>query len=180
MKKCLFSPVVAMFNGEGEMSPLKVLEHTTNLSVHSFVNFILIWQKKVSISYLHRKLRNVNKTWKWGKYIVYCPVPPLETKHTLSKIMEKQTSKMPVPVQFFLISLSLCEKCPNTKFFLGRIFPFSDVFHSTDQKKLRIWTLFTQVILFRTFCSTLLSVQTKFRLQLVQLYFKLQYFYILI
>lgn len=34
MKEYLFSPVVAMFNGEGEMSPLKVLEHTTNLSVH--------------------------------------------------------------------------------------------------------------------------------------------------
>ena len=33
---------------------------------------------------------------------------------------------------------SLCEKCPNTEFFLVRIFPYS------AQKKLRIWTLFTQ------------------------------------
>ena len=34
--------------------------------------------------------------------------------------------------------LSLREKCPNTEFFLVRIFQWS------DQKKLRIWTLFTQ------------------------------------
>ena len=33
---------------------------------------------------------------------------------------------------------SLREKCPNTEFFLGRIFLYS------DQKKLRIWTIFTQ------------------------------------
>ena len=31
-----------------------------------------------------------------------------------------------------------CEKCPNTEFFLVRIFLYS------DRKKLRIWTLFTQ------------------------------------
>ena len=57
MKKYLFSPVVAMFDGEGEMSPLKVLEHTTNLSVHSFVNFILIWQKKVFLIYIEIHLK---------------------------------------------------------------------------------------------------------------------------
>ena len=33
---------------------------------------------------------------------------------------------------------ALHERCPNTEFFLVRIFPPS------DQKKLRIWTLFTQ------------------------------------
>ena len=32
---------------------------------------------------------------------------------------------------------SLCEKWPDTEFFLVRIFLYS------DQKKLRIWTLFT-------------------------------------
>ena len=57
MKKYLFSPVVSMFDGEGEMSPLKVLEHTTNLSVHSFVNFILIWQKKVFLIYIEIHLK---------------------------------------------------------------------------------------------------------------------------
>ena len=43
---------------------------------------------------------------------------------------------------------SLREKCPNTEFFLVRIFPHS------DQKKLRIWTLFTQWLppLQRRFC----------------------------
>ena len=34
--------------------------------------------------------------------------------------------------------LPLREKCPNTEFFLVRIFLYS------DQKKLRIWTHFTQ------------------------------------
>ena len=51
----------------------------------------------------------------------------------------------------------LREKCPNTGFFLVRVFPHSDwirrdsislysvgMRRNTDQKKLRIWTLFTQ------------------------------------
>ena len=55
-------------------------------------------------------------------------------------------------------TISLREKCPNTEFFLVRIFPHSDriwrdtsIFpysvrmrENTDQKKLRNWTLFTQ------------------------------------
>ena len=54
------------------------------------------------------------------------------------------------------IKKSLREKCPNTEFFLVRIFPhsgwirrdsYSDLTRkNTDQKKLRIWTLFTQWI----------------------------------
>ena len=58
---------------------------------------------------------------------------------------------------FVSISLSICEwlldkddsvsslreKCPNTKFFLVRTFLYS------DQKKLRIWTFFTQCFLYR-------------------------------
>ena len=43
---------------------------------------------------------------------------------------------------------SLCEKCPNTEYFLVRIFPHSDysvrMRENTDQKILRIWPLFTQ------------------------------------
>ena len=35
---------------------------------------------------------------------------------------------------------SLREKCPNTEVFLVRIFP------NSDQKKLRIWTLFMQCV----------------------------------
>ena len=39
----------------------------------------------------------------------------------------------------------LREKCPNTKLFLVRIFLYSvRIQGNTDQKKLRIWTLFTQ------------------------------------
>ena len=40
---------------------------------------------------------------------------------------------------------SLREKCPNTEFFLVSIFLHSDwINENTDQKELRIWTLFTQ------------------------------------
>ena len=39
-------------------------------------------------------------------------------------------------LQTFMFTLH--EKCPNTEFFLIRIFLYS------DQKKLHIWTLFTQ------------------------------------
>ena len=40
---------------------------------------------------------------------------------------------------------TLREKCPNTDFFLVRIFPQADwMREKRDQKKLRIWTIFTQ------------------------------------
>ena len=43
--------------------------------------------------------------------------------------------------------LSLREKCPKTEFFLVRIFLYLDwIQENTDQKKLRIWTFFTQCI----------------------------------
>ena len=43
------------------------------------------------------------------------------------------------------VSLTLREKCPNTEFFLVPIFLYSvRIQENTDQKKLRIWTLFTQ------------------------------------
>ena len=45
-------------------------------------------------------------------------------------------------------SLSLRKKCPNTKFFLFRIFPYSvRMRENTDQKKLRIRTLFKQCVI---------------------------------
>ena len=46
--------------------------------------------------------------------------------------------------------IALRENCPNTEFFLVRIFEFSifpnsgRMWENADQKKLRIWTLFTQ------------------------------------
>ena len=65
--------------------------------------------------------------------------------------------KIPEVNQRFLIlsEITLCEKCPNTEFFLVRIFrirteygeisrisPYSvRMGENTDQKKLRIWTL---------------------------------------
>ena len=45
----------------------------------------------------------------------------------------------------FLPKRTLREKCSNTEFFLVRIFPYFDrIRGNTDQKNLRIWTLFTQ------------------------------------
>ena len=43
------------------------------------------------------------------------------------------------------LTMTMREKCPNTEISLVRIFPHSDrMQENTDQKKLCIWTLFTQ------------------------------------
>ena len=43
------------------------------------------------------------------------------------------------------VTKSLREKCRNTEYFLVRIFLYSvQIQENTDQKILRIWTLFTQ------------------------------------
>ena len=46
------------------------------------------------------------------------------------------------------IDYTLCEMCPSTELFLVRIIRISPysvrMWENTDQKKLRIWTLFTQ------------------------------------
>ena len=64
---------------------------------------------------------------------------------------DTQSEWQTIPSSFFLIlSLlssfpSLFEKCPNTNFLLLCIFLYSDwIQENTDQKKRRIWTLFTQ------------------------------------
>ena len=47
------------------------------------------------------------------------------------------------------VTSSLGEKCPNTEFFLVRIFPYSvRIRKNTDQKKLRNWTLHTVCIFY--------------------------------
>ena len=47
--------------------------------------------------------------------------------------------------QYDMRTHTLREKCPNTLFSLVRIFLYSvQIQENTDQKKLRIWTLFTQ------------------------------------
>ena len=47
--------------------------------------------------------------------------------------------------QLAAVGPTLCEKCLNTEFFMARIFLYSDwIQENTDQKKFRIWTLFTQ------------------------------------
>ena len=55
-----------------------------------------------------------------------------------------------------IADVSLREKCPNTEFFLVRIFLYSvQIQENTDQKKLRIhiWTLFTQCISYLSIVS---------------------------
>ena len=56
----------------------------------------------------------------------------IELKHPLEVSNKRTQTALP----------TLREKCPNTEFFLVRIFPHM------DQNKLRIWTLFTQSVYF--------------------------------
>ena len=56
-----------------------------------------------------------------------------ETQSTMENWSWKEKNKLSNDIQI------LREKCPNTEFFLVCIF-----LENTDQKKLRIWTLFTQ------------------------------------
>ena len=59
---------------------------------------------------------------------------------------------------------SLREKCPNTELFLLRIFLHSvQIQKNTDQKQLRIWTLFTQYMMaFAIFSCDIKGQQLKF------------------
>ena len=64
------------------------------------------------------------------------------------------------PKTIFEVIFSLCKKCPNTEFFLVRIFPYfgriwdllrkypysARIWENTDQKKLHIWILFTECL----------------------------------
>ena len=53
---------------------------------------------------------------------------------------------------------ALREKCPNTEFFLVRILLYSvRIQENADQKKLRIWTLFTQWGIFSTAIYNVIS-----------------------
>ena len=61
------------------------------------------------------------------------------------KVNNNNTIRYVVFVYFENISLR--EKYPNTELFLVRIFLYSvRIQENTDQKKLRIWTLFTQFL----------------------------------
>ena len=67
-------------------------------------------------------------------------------------------------VQFCLISLlfakTLREKCPKTGFFLVRIFLYSvQIQKNADQKKLRLWTLFTQCFIYGSIINVWQSVK---------------------
>ena len=52
-----------------------------------------------------------------------------------------------ISFQSRIVLVSLREKCPNTEFFLVRIFLYSGwIQENKDQKKLRLWTLFMQFV----------------------------------
>ena len=72
-------------------------------------------------------LRNLASSWKCARTI---------SQSSLAKCLITSLSKV------YSVTYSLGKKCPNTEFFLVRIFPYS--FRNTDQKKLRIWTHFMQ------------------------------------
>ena len=76
---------------------------------------------------------------------------------TLKQTFGKKTHINSGPSNMLLVwsiysTRSLREKCPNTEFFLIHIFLYSvRMQENTDQKKLCIWTLFTQRIQLGTF-----------------------------
>ena len=60
-----------------------------------------------------------------------------------------------------LFSSFSTNRCPNTEFFLVRIFLYSDwIQENTDQKQLRIWTLFTQCLHFTNKILELLRIMS--------------------
>ena len=87
-------------------------------------------------------------------------------------IKSKAVRKRSLFIKHVLLLLTLCEKCPNTQFFLVRILPYSDwirrftgygkirIRGNTDQKKLRIWTLFAQCELTREIVGRLKSISS--------------------
>ena len=80
---------------------------------------------RVKMDMLRTILADVNKVFCWY-------IPKTEGNR---KCWEKLNHKY--ICSFHLVNRSLHEKCPNTEFFLVRIQ------ENTDQKKLRVWTLFT-------------------------------------
>ena len=78
----------------------------------------------------------------------------LVTEDYKEHLITKKLKKVPI-TENLKKTLSLRENCPNTEFFLVCIFPNSDLSISPysvrmgenkDQKKLRIWTIFTQAV----------------------------------
>ena len=61
---------------------------------------------------------------------------------------ERERERESCPNCFMQLFLSLREKCPNTEFFMVRIFLYSNwIQENTGQKKPRIWTIFRRCML---------------------------------
>ena len=108
-----------------------VLEH-----YHQKNLFLCIWEEQISKFspdivevfkriFCHFRTENLDITFNHVEYIFW----PFQT------------------TKFSSFKRSLREKCPNAEFFLVYIFLYSDwIQENTDEKKLRIWALFTQWI----------------------------------
>ena len=89
----------------------------------------------------------------WLKQLCY--LQNLLFKECFIKIMSEKLHKLhknsmillKLAIEDKYATKTLREKCPNTEFFLVRIFLYSDwIQENMDQKKLRIWTLFTHCL----------------------------------
>ena len=85
--------------------------------------------------------RNEGTKWKIHGNLILILNWELEIKHARHRREEHiETCKFRCFVHHLLR-----EKCPNAEIFLVRIFMYSDwIEENTDQKQLRIWTIFTQ------------------------------------
>ena len=81
----------------------------------------------------------LSQPFPWPSIVFYSPSPKLAFPVLSPKFVIRG------PWNIFFLSLTLSQKCPNTEFFLGRMFLYLiRIQENTDQKKLRIWTLFRQ------------------------------------
>ena len=121
---------VELFSFISFYEPFSLREKCPNTEFFMVRIFLYSDQKKLRI-------------WKVKAEALCVVVYPFLLKFILQKLISRVTRFILYGVELFsFISFyepfSLREKCPNTEFFMVRIFLYS------DQKKLRIWTLFTQ------------------------------------
>ena len=91
----------------------------------------------------------LNMTLEWKRRFTISNILALITVFIIfrASLKHKLTIKLVGPLKIWPFSRHQTwrEKCPNTEFFLGRIFLYSvQTSGNMDQKNLRIWTLFTQ------------------------------------
>ena len=115
------------------------------LTVSHFFDFLKlfhwpIFQKKIMFRLREKLASSVRMNERTSKYEFTGP-KHLKEYNTINLKYERNTCRRN------LACLSLREKCQNIEFFSGPYFLYSDwIQENTDQKKLRIWTLFAQCL----------------------------------